>query len=494
MHIVVVGAGPAAHRLVAALRGHGHRGRVTVLGAEPHPPYLRPLLGSVLDGRLPAEALTLPAPDADLRTGVSVTSVDRPRRLVHTDDGRAYAYDVLVLATGAGPRQPPPYEPAVGGEDGTADDPPVRVSAVHTLDDCRAGPAGLGTGPGSVVVAGAGVLGVETSVALRENGHSVTLVHRGPFPMENRLDETAGLLLAERLRQLGVDVLTDRSVSGYGRGLVTLDHGERIPADHMLLCTGVVPETGLARRAGLTVRDGIVVDERLCTSDPRIHAIGDCAQQAGAVPGSVATAWEQADALAALLTGAPGAAVRAGRARPVLRLRSRSVELAVFGSPGDPDSGGAGIETVTFKDASGGRYAKLSLSEGRVRAGVLLGLPRAASVIAQLYDRRAPLPSDRLSLLLGAPPITGDRAAAPPDDALICDCNNVSRAALRTAWRGGARDLYALVAATRATTGCGGCADDVRAWCAQARTGTGGDDGPAGAELCVPTTAGGGVR
>ncbi|GAA3293718.1 hypothetical protein GCM10020295_16340 [Streptomyces cinereospinus] len=174
----------------------------------------------------------------------------------------------------------------------------------------------------------------------------------------------------------------------------------------------------------------------------------------------------------------------------MLRLRTRAVELAVFGPP-QPPAGGGPTETVTFQDRSGARYARLVLSGGRLRAGVLLGLPRAAAALAQLYDRDAPLPSDRLSLLLGVAPMTGEPADLP-EDSLVCDCNNVSRAGLRQAWQDGARDLYALVAATRATTGCGGCADDVRAWCAQATAGTAAR--PGDAALCapaVPSTLGG---
>ncbi|MEU9593573.1 FAD-dependent oxidoreductase [Streptomyces sp. NPDC048193] len=478
MDIVIVGHGSAAHRLVSELRRHGHTGRLTVLGAERHPAYHRPLLGSVLALRLPPEALTLPAVDAEVHTGVSVTAIDRQRRLVHTDDGTTYPYDALVLATGARPRRPAWSGPSAGGA-------PGGVCALRTLDDCRELLAVLSAPaapPRSVAVVGAGPLGVETTVALRESGHHVTLVDPAPYPLAPRVDETAGTLLTERLERLGVRLLPGRTATGHEPGLLLLDDDERVPVDHVILCAGVVPGTGLARRAGLTVRTGVVVDERLRTSDPRIHAIGDCAEQEGVLPGTVTTAWEQAGTLARLLTGLrPGAPARP--ARTVLRLRTRAVELAVFGPPEETAGGGRDTGTVTFHDPSGGRYARLVLDDAeRVCSAVLLGLPRAAAAVAQFYERDAPLPSDRLSFLLGAPPVTGDIAALP-DDAPVCDCNNVSRAALRKAWQNGARDLYALVAATRATTGCGGCADDVRAWCVQAGAASPPRPGPT--ELCA---------
>ncbi|MFD4374464.1 FAD-dependent oxidoreductase [Streptomyces sp. NPDC058486] len=508
MRLVIVGHGPAAHRLVQGLRRHGYAGELTVLGAERHPAYHRPLLGSVLAGGLPPEALTLPAVDADVRAGRAVTAVDRPRRLVHTDDGTAYPYDTLVLATGARPVRPAWSGPA-------ADGTPAGVSTLRTLDDCRAllaalAPApravpaprrALAPAPRSVAVVGAGPLGVETAGLLREAGHHVTLVDPAPHPLASRVDATAGGILAERLERHGVRPLFGRTAIGHAPGALLLDDGERLSVDHVVLCAGVVPETDAARRAGLLVRTGIVVDERLRTSDPRIHAIGDCAEQEGVLPGTVSVAWEQADTLAGLLTGAhPEPPSRP--ARGVLRLRTRVAELAVFGPPEEPaasdrdrdqEAEDPGTGTVTFHDRSGGRYARLVLDgEGRVRSGVLLGLPRAAAALAQLYERDLRLPTDRLSFLLGDPPVTGDRTAVP-DDAVVCDCNNVSRAALRTAWQEGARDLYAIVAATRATTGCGGCADAVRAWCAQAGAASparpgqaGGPARPGQAALCAP--------
>uniref|UniRef100_UPI001E51DE6B FAD-dependent oxidoreductase n=1 Tax=Streptomyces sp. DH12 TaxID=2857010 RepID=UPI001E51DE6B len=107
-HVLVVGHGPAAHRLVERLRAHGHRGPVTVLGAEPRPAYNRVLLTSVLDGTLTAGDLELPAPPdgVRVRSGVTATAVDRARRLVRTDSGETFRYDRLVLATGARPSIP----------------------------------------------------------------------------------------------------------------------------------------------------------------------------------------------------------------------------------------------------------------------------------------------------------------------------------------------------------------------------------------------------
>ncbi|CAL9558158.1 FAD-dependent oxidoreductase [Streptomyces sp. enrichment culture] len=445
-HVLVVGHGPAAHRLVERLRAHGHRGPVTVLGAERRPAYNRVLLTSVLDGTLTAGDLELPAPPdgVRVRTGVTATDVDRARRLVRTDTGETHRYDRLVLATGARPRIP--RLPGLLTADGRLTE---GATTLRTADDAEQ----LADGP--VVVLGAGALGIETTLALLRAGRDVTLVHPGPHPLHDRLDDTAGALLASRLRSAGARLRVGRAAVEYRPGKLVLDDGEVLRADALALCTGVVPETALARRAGLAVRTGIVVDRHLRTADPRVHALGDCAEFDGEVPGLVGTAWEQAESLARILAG-HDTHHRAGR--PLLRLRAPGLDLACLG-PREPSGA---TRHITLSDPARGRHAALALDGDRVAGAVLIGLPRAAAALAQLYARGLPVPSDRFALLLGTPAGAHPARVELPDAAVLCHCNHVTKADLLRAWRAGARDLAGIAAATRATTGCGGCADDVR--------------------------------
>ncbi|MEU1228291.1 FAD-dependent oxidoreductase [Streptomyces sp. NPDC005828] len=452
--VLVVGNGPAAHRLVQRLHHHGHPGPVTVLGAEPRPAYNRALLTAVLDGTLPPEGLALPELPAGtrVRTGTRATSIDRRRRLVRTEDGAAHPYDVLVLATGSRPVVP---RLARGGGRFAPD-----VRYPHTLGDARP----LGREP--VVVAGGGLRGVETGHALARAGHDVTLVHPGPHPLHRLLDARAGTLLAVALRDAGLALETGRRVVGTEPGKVLLDDGSPLAAGTLLLCTGSRPDTALARAAGLTARRGVAVDDLLRTSAPHVYALGDCAEPPGpGAHGTLASAWDQADALARTLTGTTGAP---GPARRAVRPRLTGIDLAVVGPPDDPDgTGSAGDERVELSDPARGRYGRLLFRDGRIRAAVLLGLPRAASAVGLLYAEDRPAPADRLALLLGA---TEEYAggAELPDTAVVCQCNNVTRGTLLRAWRDGARDLPALAAATRATTGCGSCAALVRGICEKA--------------------------
>lgn len=448
-HVLIVGNGPATHRLVERLRHYGHDGAITVLGAEREPAYNRVLLGSVLDGTLAPQALTLPTLAADVRLGVTATGIDRAQRQVRTDTGAVHRYDELVLATGARP-----VLPDVPGlyHDGR---PADGVTTLRTLIDCE-----RFAHSASVVVLGGGLLGVETAGGLARRGVDVTLVHRRTQLMNRYLDRTAGQLLADHLHQLGVALRLGRTAAEHRPGELVLDDAETLRTAAIVVCAGVIPESTLALSAGLLIRRGIVVDDRLRTSDPRIHAIGDCTEHDGDVPGRIEPAWEQAETLARRLTGADA---RYPGNRTIIRLKARGIDLAVVGTPATPPGPDSDTELVTLSDPARGRYATLSLRDHRVDTAVLLGFPQAIASITQSHDRGATLPSDRLGFLLGRAAST--QRAHLPDATVLCHCNNVTKQVLVSAWHNGARGVRDLSRATHAATGCGTCADDIQRLC-----------------------------
>jgi len=457
-HVVVIGHGMVGARFVdevARRDPRGERLRLTVVGAEAEGPYNRVLLPEVLSGRLGEADLALPEPalpGLDVRRGTSAAAVDTAARTVALDDGDTLHYDELVLATGARAAVPP-----LPGATTSRSRPAEGVTVLRDLADCRR-LAAL-TRPGApVVVLGGGVLGLETARALGRRGARVHLVEAAAWLMHRQLDQGAARVLAGHYTRLGVTVHSRTAALRWipGRGL-ELEDGRVLAGDVLVVATGVRPRTELAAAAGLHVDRGIVVDDSLTTSDPRVHAIGDCAQHAGGGAGLVQPGYEQAAVLADLLTGTAPQARYTG-SRPATRLKADGVELVSFGAPDVEDA-----ETVTVDDSHGGRYAKLSVREGRVAGAILLGFPDAAATIGQLYDRGLPVPEDRLALLLGGalPATAGD--GADPEEALVCRCNAVSRAQVESAWLDGARTREDIAAATRATTGCGGCVRDVNA-------------------------------
>ncbi len=392
----------------------------------------------------------------DLRLGATVTGIDRAARQVVLADGSTVDYDALVLATGSRAWVPPV-------EGLTTEDGALAAGAVafRTLDDCERIVAA--TRPGApVAVLGGGLLGLEAARGLAGRGALVTVVHPVGHLMERQLDPAAGHALAGTLAGLGIEVrlgvLAGRYVPGDG---LKLADGGHVPADLVVVSAGVRQETGLAEAAGLTVDQGVLVDDALRTSDPRIHAIGDVARHPGTVSGLVQPAWEQAAVLADLLTGTDPAARYPGT--PVVtRLKARDIDLAAMGEVHtEVDSPDA--EVLCLQDFTRGRYAKLVIRDDRVTGAIVLGSPDAAATITQHYDRGTRVPSDRLALLLGRS-LPGTVAPSPADlpaSATVCRCNTVSKRQLVNAWRDGARGVADLAAATRATTGCGGCRDTV---------------------------------
>jgi assimilatory nitrate reductase electron transfer subunit len=460
---VIVGYGMAGARLAEEIRRRdpaGERVAVTAVGDEKRCPYNRVLLSSVVDGSLAAEAIALQDGDwalehgVDLRLGLGVAALDRAARTVLLTDGSTVDYDVVVLATGARTWLPP-----VDGLAGPDREPAPGVLTFRTLDDCERVRHAAGAGA-TVAVLGGGLLGVEAARALAVRGTRVTVVHPVGHLMERQLDPTGGAVLARSLARLGVEVRAGAPVERYvpGRGL-ELAGGDLVRADRVLVSAGVRPDVGLAERAGLSTDRGVVVDDALRTSDPRVLAIGDCAQHPGTVSGLVQPAWEQAAVVADLVTGTDVTARYRGT--PVVtRLKARDVDLVALGDTharlDDPDA-----DVMCLTDFSRGHYAKLVVRDEKVAGAIVLGAPDTAAAITQFYDQRLPVPADRLSLLLGRP------AEAPGpaewlDTGVVCRCNAVTKAGLVSAWRGGARGVPELARATRATTGCGGCAGRVR--------------------------------
>ncbi|PZF95420.1 FAD-dependent oxidoreductase [Micromonospora deserti] len=458
--VVIVGNGMAGSRLAAELHARDGDRKVIVLGAEPHPAYNRIMLSTLLAGKIgepDVELAEVAGQGVDLRTGVTVTAIDRARRVVHTAEDDHLPYDHLVLATGSRALVPP-----LPGLDGP--ELPERVVPFRTLDDCRRILA-VAEGARRALVLGGGLLGLEAARGLAARGLDVEVVHPVPYLMERQLDPAGAAVLAGTLAGLGVTThlaVAATAVAADASGVrLDLADGRSLTADLLVLSCGVRPDTALASAAGLAVERGVLVDDRLRTSDRRISAIGDCAQHDGTLTGLVAPAWAQARVVAQVLTGADPLARY--RPRPaVTRLKAAGIDLAAMGDP----TGGEAGEELTFADPARGTYARLRIHDERLTAAILLGDNPAVGTVIQLFDRGQPVPADRRSLLLGR--ALGGAASAPaaspalmPDAATVCQCNTVSKGALVACWRAGARSVDAMVAATRAGTGCGGCRDAV---------------------------------
>ena len=274
-HLVVVGASLAGLRSVEAARRSGHRGRVTLVGAESHPPYDRPPLSK--DFLNPADPPDVPwhrddavlaELEVDLRLGTRATALDPAARRIEVG-GEWVGYDALVIATGAAPRSLPGADDLAG------------VHTLRTLDDARAIRAALDRGARTVVV-GAGFIGSEVAAAARLRGLPVTIVEALPVPMARAIGAEMGAAISRLHEVNGTEVRCGVAVTGLaGDGRVErvlLSDGEELRADLVVVGIGTVPETDWLRSSGLDVRDGIACDATLCAGPPGVYAAGDVAR------------------------------------------------------------------------------------------------------------------------------------------------------------------------------------------------------------------------
>lgn len=480
LRVVVAGLGMSGGRLVDDVLARQRDGRarrpvhLTVVGSEPYAAYNRVLLSDVVAGRADVAGLGLHDPAALVEAGVDVRLRDDVVAValpadpaahgeVHLGSGQRLPFDRLVLATGA--------DPIVPALERDGDLPVTGVHALRTIDDAREIVAACANARTAVVLGG-GLLGLEAARGLARRGLIVTVLHAGEHLLHGRLDAAGAAVLARALRRLDVPTrcgvtatrLVSRPAGGTSRLTgVGLADGSVLPADLLVVACGIRPRTHLARAAGLDVARGVVVDDTLTTADPRVLAIGDCAEHRGVVAGLVAPAWGQAAVVADRLTGAAPDATWSGW-RPSVRLKAADVEVSAVGACDvDPWTCDADVDVVQLLAPSAGRYVKAVVRSGVVVGAVTVGDARAAAELSLLVERRAPAPADRTTLVTGArrPAEADDDPTRIPDRATVCRCNGVTKGAIVRAWSAGARTSDALARSTRATTGCGSCADTV---------------------------------
>ena len=273
---VIVGASLAGAKAAETLREQGFAGRLVLIGDDPERPYERPpLTKDYLRDESPREKAYVHAEsfyaehDIELLSGTAATALDPARKRVTLDDGHELGYDRLLLTTGAQPRRISIPGAELGG-----------VYYLRTLADCDALRARLETA-GAVVVIGAGWIGSEFAASARQRGSEVTIVEPASVPLERVLGPQVGGVYRDLHRDHGVKLLLGSGVEAFEGDeavrRVRTDDGRSLDCDYVVVGIGAVPDARLAQGAGLTVDDGIVVDERLCTSAPDVYAAGDVA-------------------------------------------------------------------------------------------------------------------------------------------------------------------------------------------------------------------------
>ncbi len=393
--VVVVGNGVAGMGVAEGLRRQSPSVQITVVGNEPFAFYNRMGIGRLVYDSAGLEGLLLVPADwpqvqgVQVQRGTVATRIDRTSRQLHLAKGEPLPYDKLVLATGA--RSTPPDAEFLQRPNAfvlrTAEDAQAIRHYVQRRKARRA------------LVVGGGVLGVEAADALHKLGLKVTLLQRADRLMNAQLDEHGAAKLAAYLDSIGIQVVTNASVSRYEGSpqwqTAWLSHGPRVRADVFVACLGIQANTFLAEQAGLQLAEnGIRVDAQMRTSDPDIYAVGDAAELKGTPRGLWPIGAAHAATAVESMLGEPAPYATP---RIVLQLKCEGIDLRSQGEivarEGDED----------FHAREGdAAWWRLIMRHGQLVGGLYVGPPGTAKAFTKLLQQPVDIGPLRAELRAGS--------------------------------------------------------------------------------------------
>ena len=375
--IVIVGAGIAGTTAAEHARKTAPDAVITIVSNEPGLPYYRLNLTRFLAGEVTERDLNLKAASwledtrVDLLEG-EVAEINRSERTVRLRAGLDLSYETLVLANGSHPFIPPIMGATRNG-----------VMPFRTIADALEIGERVADGT-PVVVIGGGLLGLETAGALMKKGANVTVVEGFEWLLPRQLPRPAGALLQDHLEKLGLSIICGAKVKEIAGDetvrAVTLGDGTELPADLVVMATGVRSNSYLARQCGLTVQSGVVVDDRMASSDPGVFAAGDVAEHRGVVFGIWPTSYAQG--------AVAGVNAAGGNAEFTGMPRSNSLKVIdtdVF-SIGDIEPTDGSFHVI--EEHGEGTYRRLIVRDGYLRGAVLYGDTAIAAVVKDAIEKK----------------------------------------------------------------------------------------------------------
>lgn len=395
--LVICGHGMVAQRLLEHLVALGHPfSRIVVFNAEPFHAYNRIQLSALLADQVSESELELKPwhwfreHRIEVYNHEPVSTIDPQQRRVTTASGRVQHYHTLVLATGARPSRLGLPGEDLDGVMTFRDLADTRALIRHARPNRRA------------VVIGGGFLGLEAAEGLRARGMDVTVLHRSSHLLNRQLNPAAGELLQHELLQRGLQIRTETTpVALLGQdnvNAVELSDGLLLATDLVVIATGITPNTSLAEAAGLTCERGVAVDSMLTTSNPRIHALGECCQFGDHTFGLVEPGYEQAQVLAHHLCEVPGDHAFKPTEVPT---RLKISDLPIFScgqiAPG-PDT-----DIVEWHDRARSIYGQLLVEHNRLAGAILLGNTSSGPWYSELIRTGEDITRNRDTIAFGKP-------------------------------------------------------------------------------------------
>jgi ferredoxin-nitrate reductase len=447
--IVIIGAGAGAYGFVKSYRELNKDDQITIFSKENFPFYNRVMLPDYISGEQQWEQLVKmkdseePEYRISLLRGVSVEKIDREHKYVTDSRGIKTPYDVLIMATGSRSAMPKNV-PSLPG-----------IFSMRSRTDADNFKKHIKKN-GHVVIVGGGLLGLEMAASLREMGIRITIIQRTSRFLNRQLDALGSQLLHEEMVDQGCDIYYDDEVQlFYGRSKLTgigLRSGRKIDCDALIMAIGTTPNLELARDCGLDCKRGVVVNERMQTSDQDVYAIGEIAEFEGTLYGITAAAEQQAAVVAGYMNGDIASCYKGSLFMNIIKIHG--FDLCSIGLPECPDD--AGYEEVVFTDKAKRYYKKCIIQQDRLVGAILIGDKSEFLEFKELIANKTELSEKRLQLLR-----SGNKAD-PVLGKLICSCNNVGSENIGKKIAEGCDNMKDLCAATGAGTGCGSCRPEVK--------------------------------
>ncbi len=463
MKVVIVGNGMVGYKFCEKLIDKSVPGQfqIIVFSEEVRPAYDRVHLSEYFAGKSADDLTMAPASwyaenNITLHLADPVAQIDRSSKTILSHKGLSVAYDVLILATGSAAFVPP--------IPGTEKD---GVFIYRTIEDLELMTAYAKKAKKAAVIGG-GLLGLEAAKAMIDLGVTdTTVIEFAPRLMPRQIDEAGSNLLKGKLESLGLKVLTSTNTSEIlGDGCINgmkFSDDTAIDVDMLVISAGIKPRDELAKLSGIEVgpRGGILVNERLQTSDPSIYAIGECALYNNMIYGLVAPGYEMAQVVVDNLFGAD----KEFRGYDMsTKLKLIGVDVASFG---DPFISGNGIKTIAINDNHKGVYKRINISEDgkTLLGGIMVGDAEQYNMLLQTCKNKVVLPPNPEDVILGSR--GGEESAGAgiiglPDDAVICSCEAITKGTICGAVELGYETVDAIKKCTKAGTGCGGCVPMVK--------------------------------
>ena len=462
--IIIVGNGMVGYKFCEKFvaQEHSKKFEITVFGEELRPAYDRVHLSEFFENQ-DAKALEMAPAEWYKENGVTlvvgerVSDIDRNNKTIATSKDRGFSYDYLVLATGSSAFVPPIK--------GVEKEGVFVYRTIEDLEDMLAYAAKIKAKKPNArgAILGGGLLGLEAGKAVMDMGLEPHIVEFASKLMPRQLDSRSSQVLQLKLESIGLNIHLNKATNQIlGNGAITgMEFGEddALDVDMLVISAGIRPRDELGKTSGLEMgaRGGIVVDNRMRTSDKNIFAIGEVALYNQMIYGLVAPGYDMATIAVNQILGEDS--MMAENIDMSTKLKLIGVDVASFGEPFMPASKG---HSVIFENKTQHLYKRInvSLDGKKLLGGILIGDATDYNMLHQVYLNEMAIPEDAAQLIL--PASDGGSSFGSvldlPDTAQVCSCESLSKGEICCSiTEDGCNNLSEVISKTKATTGCGGC-------------------------------------